>query len=69
MLIGNPFISLIVTLCVAVLIILFFNYYISVAKGTPFKRRFLEMIVISLGVSGISFVVGIIIKSVFGVDI
>ncbi len=69
MLIGNPFISLIVTLCIAVLIILFFNYYISVAKGTPFKRRFLEMIVISLGVSGISFIVGIIIKSVFGVDI
>lgn len=67
--IANPFLSLIVTLCIAVIIIFLFNYYISVAKGTPFLRRFLEMVFISLGVSGISFIVGIIIKSVFGIDL
>lgn len=67
--IANPFLRLIVTLCIAVIIIFLFNYYISVAKGSPFLRRFLEMVIISLGVSGISFIVGIIIKSVFGIDL
>ena len=67
--ISNPFLSLIITLCIAVIIIFLFNYYVSVAKGTPFLRRFLEMVIISLGVSGISFIVGIIIKSVFGIDL
>ncbi len=67
--ISNPFLSLIITLCIAVIIIFLFNYYVSVAKGTPFLKRFLEMVIISLGVSGISFIVGIIIKSVFGIDL
>lgn len=69
MLISNPFISLIVTLILAVFIILIFNFYISVAKGSPFKKRFIEMTVISLGVAGISFVVGILVKNVFGISI
>ena len=67
--ISNPFLSLIITLCIAVIIIFLFNYYVSVAKGTPFLKRLLEMVIISLGVSGISFIVGIIIKSVFGIDL
>ena len=69
LIISNPFLSLIITLCIAVIIIFLFNYYISIAKGTPFLKRFLEMVIISLGVSGISFIVGIIIKSVFGIDL
>jgi VIT1/CCC1 family predicted Fe2+/Mn2+ transporter len=55
LLLANPFASLGVSLFAAVLIIFVFNYYISVAKDTPFKRRFLEMALISLGVSGFSF--------------
>lgn len=66
---NNPFVSLIVTLGVAVLIILLFNYYVSVAKDYNFKKRFLEMVVISLGVAGISFLVGILVKKFFGVEI
>ncbi|MBN2659598.1 MAG: VIT1/CCC1 transporter family protein [Spirochaetales bacterium] len=66
---ANPFISLGVTLSIAVLIILMFNYYISVAKDTPFVKRFLEMTLISLGVSAISFGVGILVKNVFGLEI
>ncbi|PKM52590.1 MAG: rubrerythrin family protein [Firmicutes bacterium HGW-Firmicutes-7] len=65
----NPFISLLVTLTVAVLIILVFNYYVSVAKDLDFKKRFLEMVVISLGVSAISFVIGILVKQVFNIEI
>ena len=51
----NPFVSLGATLGIAVLIIFVFNYYISVAKDYNFRRRFLEMAAISLGVAGISF--------------
>ncbi len=69
LLIQNPFVSLITTLVLAVLIIFAFNYYISVAKDLNFKRRFFEMAGISLGVAAISFVVGIIVKQVFGIDI
>lgn len=66
---SNPFISLLVTLVVAVLIILLFNYYVSVAKDYNFKKRFVEMVIISLGVSAISFLIGVVIKQVFGIEV
>ncbi len=69
LIISSPFISLGVCLCIAVLIILAFNFYTSVAKDTPFRRRFFEMALISLGVSGISFLIGILVKNVFGLEI
>lgn len=69
LLIANPFVSLGVCLAAAVLIILVFNFYISVAKDTPFRRRFWEMALISLGVSGISFLIGILVKNVFGLEV
>ncbi len=62
---GAAFCVMIVTV---LLIILFFNYYISVAKEEPFLRRFGEMAVISLSVAVISFVIGIIAKNVLGID-
>jgi VIT1/CCC1 family predicted Fe2+/Mn2+ transporter len=54
---------------VAVLIIFLFNYYISVAKDFDFKKRFGEMAAISLGVAGISFLIGVLIKQFVGVDV
>ncbi len=69
LIIKNPFVALLATLGVAVLIIFVFNYYISVAKDYDFKKRFFEMAFISLGVAGISFVIGIIIKQVIGIEI
>lgn len=68
LLIANKYISLSVMLGVVVLIILFFNYYISVAKSIPFKKRFWQMIFISLGVAVISFGIGTLIKIFLGVD-
>lgn len=67
--IQNPFVSLATTLTVAVLIIFFFNYYISVAKDLNFKRRFIEMAVISLGVAGISFLIGVLVKTFIGIEL
>ena len=61
--------ALICMLAVVVLIIAGFTYYTSVAQDQPFKSRFLEMAVISIGVAVISFVVGILAKKFLGVDI
>ena len=69
LILDNPFMSLGAMLCVAVLIIFSFNYYISVAKDLPFKKRFFEMAGISLTVSAISFLIGVVVKVVFGFDI
>ncbi len=57
-----------VMLATVIVIILFFNYYISVAKEEPFLRHFLEMTVISLSVAVISFIIGILAKSLLGID-
>jgi vacuolar iron transporter family protein len=69
MIINNIFICLFLTLTIAILIILFFNYYISVAKDLPFKRRFMEMAAISLGVSLITFGIGFLLRKFAGIDI
>ena len=61
--------ALISMLAIIVLIIAGFTYYTSVAKDEPFKSRFLEMTLISLGVAVLSFGVGLLAKKVLGVDI
>jgi len=57
------------TLTIAILIIFFFNYYIAVAKDLDFKARFFEMAFISLGVSGITFLIGVLIRQFLHVDV
>lgn len=61
--------ALITMLTIVIFIILFFNYYISVAKDLPFMKRFLEMAGISLSVAVISFVIGILVKKFLGIDL
>jgi vacuolar iron transporter family protein len=68
LLISNKFIALGSTLFLAVLIILAFNYYLSVAKDLSFKERFTEMTVISLSVASLSFLIGFGLKHLLGVD-
>jgi hypothetical protein len=41
----------------------------SVTKGLHFRKRFLEMAGISLSIAAVNFVIGIIIRKVFGIDI
>jgi len=60
--------ALAVTLATAVLIIAGFNYYLATAKDLDFKRRFLEMAAISLGVAAFSFLLGYLLKELLGVD-
>lgn len=58
-----------IMLAIVVCIIIAFNYYIAVAKGMPFRKRFAEMACISLGVAILSFVIGLVVKNVLGIDI
>ena len=65
----NYFASLACTLAVAIVIIAAFTYYIGVARDEPFRRRFLEMAGLSLGVAALSFGVGFLVRAVLGVDV
>jgi len=53
----------------SVLIILSYNFYITTAKGLRLWRRFGQMVAISLGVAGISFLVGMIARLLFRVEV
>jgi VIT1/CCC1 family predicted Fe2+/Mn2+ transporter len=68
-LLENHWVCLSITLAGAVLIILFFTYYISVAKGLRFWRRFGEMAGLSLGVAAVSFGIGILVRTTLGIDL
>lgn len=65
----NYYLCLALSLGAAILIIAGFNYYISVAKGEPFRERFLEMAGLSLGVAAFSFVIGYVIRNLLGIEV
>lgn len=68
-LVSNYIIALGLTLLVVILIILGFNYYLCTAKELSFKKHFTEMLLLSLGVTVLSFGVGIAVKQLFGIEI
>lgn len=65
----NYALSLVLALVSSILLVLIFNYYISVAKDLDFKKRFVEMSIIIFSVSFISFAIGLIIKRVLGINL
>lgn len=65
----NYFVCLAATLAGAVAIIGLFNYYVAVAQDVPFRSRFLEMMALSFGVAAISFGLGLLLRSLFGIEI
>ena len=65
----EPFYAILTMLLEAVLIIVFYTFYMSTAKGQSFSRRFSEMIAISLGIAGISFFIGWLVKTFLGIAI
>jgi VIT1/CCC1 family predicted Fe2+/Mn2+ transporter len=69
LLLDNLFLALTCTLAGALLVILFFTFYISVAKGKSFKRSYVEMAAISMGVAAASFFIGLFVRRVMGVDV
>jgi len=65
----NIFICLGFTIVNALLVIFIFTFYVSVAKGLNFKKRFFEMASLSLSITAITFFVGLLIRKVFGVEV
>ena len=65
----NIFFSLGLVVVMALFIILIFTFYISVAKGLDFKKRFIEMAGLSLSIASATFFIGLAIRKVFGVEI
>jgi VIT1/CCC1 family predicted Fe2+/Mn2+ transporter len=68
LLLSNVYISAGVMMGLSVLIILSYNFYIATAKGLRLWRRFFEMAAISLGVAGISFLIGLMARKLFGIE-
>ena len=66
---SNVYLSLAIMLTTAILIILGYTFYITTAKSLNFWKRFLEMAIISLTIATISFGIGILLKSLFNVQI
>lgn len=57
------------TLIFVVLVIWFFSFFVSIVKDLQFKRTFTEMIAISLGVTLVSFGIGLLTRHFLGVDV
>ncbi|NUM25978.1 MAG: VIT1/CCC1 transporter family protein [Candidatus Buchananbacteria bacterium] len=69
LIVKNIYLSLVWTIFNAIIVILLFTFYTSIAQNLPFKKRFLEMTIISLGIASLSFGVGWIVKIIFGVEV
>ncbi|MGE5393190.1 MAG: VIT1/CCC1 transporter family protein [Candidatus Saccharibacteria bacterium] len=65
----SPFIALIVALLDSILVVFLFTYYISVANDQPFRKRFLEMVILSTVVGLISFGLGYLVRILFGIEV
>ncbi len=65
----NPFAGLALTLVDAILVILMFCYYSSVAQDTSCTGRFRKMALVSLGVAALTFGIGFAVRAVFNITI
>ncbi len=61
--------ALLNTIVFVILVIWFFSFFVSVVKNMDFKHTFIEMTVISLGVAGVSFLIGMLARKVLGVEV
>jgi VIT1/CCC1 family predicted Fe2+/Mn2+ transporter len=61
--------ALIGTLLIGVFIVFLFTFFVSVVKEISFRRMFLEMLAISMGVAAVSFMIGFGVKVLFSVNI
>jgi len=67
--VSSVYLALMWSLCDAMLVILFFSYFVSVVKGSPFRPAFLEMAAISFGVAAVSFLIGLLARRFIPVDL
>ncbi len=58
--------ALLITFFTGISIIALFNFYVAVAQDKSFSRRFLEMLLILLAVTLVSFLIGLMLRFSFG---
>lgn len=69
LLVNNVYASLVIMLTLSVLIVLGYNFYITTAKGLKLWRRFAEMAIISICVALITFGIGVLVRTTFGIEV
>ncbi|MEM2339583.1 MAG: VIT1/CCC1 transporter family protein [Nitrososphaerales archaeon] len=69
MILTNVYLCLSLTIIIAIIIIFLFTFYISVAKDLQFRKRFLEMIIINLGIAGLTFIIGFFVKVFLNIEV
>lgn len=65
----DVFVALGWTILNAVLVIACFNLYVAKTQKVSFRKRFLEMLALSMGVAIVSFLVGLLVRMFVPVDI
>ncbi len=61
--------ALVCMIGIVVFLVFIFNYYIAVVKSEKFWPKFIEMATISLSVALVSFIIGWIAKTIWGVEV
>ena len=69
LILSNPLVCLGIAVFNALLVVVFFTYYISVAKDLSFKARFAEMAAISLSVTALNFLIGLGIRHFLHIEV
>ena len=69
LLFSNYYFCLAFTLFNAVLVIAMFTFYVSIAQDIPFRNRFAEMAIVSLGIAVLSFGIGFLVRIFFKVEV
>jgi VIT1/CCC1 family predicted Fe2+/Mn2+ transporter len=62
-------VALLLMLVSVILVISIFTFYISTVKDVSFKKMFLEMLLISMGVAAISFFIGWLMRIIFNIEV
>ena len=68
LLLDTPYLSLGITLTLALGVVALFSFYVAIVKEYSFRRRFSEMALVSLGVAALSFGVGVLVKLGFDIE-
>ena len=66
---SNIYLSLLVTIAAALVVIYVFSFYISVAQGVSIKSRFLEMTGVSLGIAALAFGIGLLAREILDIEV
>jgi VIT1/CCC1 family predicted Fe2+/Mn2+ transporter len=66
---NNIFVALGIMIFDAIVVIVVFNFYISIATDQSFWKRFAEMALLSLGIAAASFAIGFVIRQFLGIEV